>query len=364
MLLKLKIIMKVCIIGSGLISFTLAKILINRGIYVDIFSKNNKIKIDKARTLSISKSNIEFFNKEILNIEKFLWKISQIEIYSDNSKNDEILNFKKNSKYYFGMIKNIDLINFLISSLDKSKLVNFKRNLINYNLIKKNYKLIINCEFNNLFSKKFFFRKNEKDYNSHAYTSIIDHKKIKNDIARQIFTKDGPLAFLPISEKNTSIVYSARGNKKIDLRNIIKKYNPKYSILKINKISFFKLKSFSLRNYYHDNVLAFGDLLHKLHPLAGQGFNMSLRDIKVLVQLIKNKIDYGLDIDSSICIDFEKKIKHTNYLFSSGIDFIYEFFNFESKMKNKIFTKSLKILGKNKNVNKFFTKFADKGISI
>ena len=36
--------MKVCIIGSGLISLTLAKILVNQGIYVDLFSKNKKIK--------------------------------------------------------------------------------------------------------------------------------------------------------------------------------------------------------------------------------------------------------------------------------------------------------------------------------
>ena len=356
--------MKVCIIGSGLISLTLAKILVNQGIYVDLFSKNKKIKKDKTRTLSISKSNVEFFNEEILNIKKLLWKIYEIEIYSDNLKNDKILNFKSNDQYYFGIIKNFKLSNFLISSLKKSKFISFKSNLTNYELIKKNYKLIINCDFNSSFSKKFFFRKNEKYYNSYAHATIIEHKRIKNNIARQIFTRNGPLAFLPISQKNTSIVYSARGEKNVNLKNIIKKYNSKYSILKISNTSIFALKSFSLRNYYHDNILAFGDLLHKLHPLAGQGFNMSLRDIKVLTQLFQNKIDLGLDLDNSICLDFEKKIKHTNYLFSSGIDFIYEFFNFESKVNNRIIARSLKFLAKNKNVNKLFTKFADKGISI
>ena len=111
--------MKVCIIGSGLISLTLAKILVNQGIYVDLFSKNKKIKKDKTRTLSISKSNVEFFNEEILNIKKLLWKIYEIEIYSDNLKNDKILNFKSNDQYYFGIIKNFKLSNFLISSLKK-----------------------------------------------------------------------------------------------------------------------------------------------------------------------------------------------------------------------------------------------------
>ena len=36
-------------------------------------------------------------------------------------------------------------------------------------------------------------------------------------------------------------------------------------------MSSFELKSSNLRNYYKENILAFGDLLHKLHPLAGQG---------------------------------------------------------------------------------------------
>ena len=55
--------------------------------------------------------------------------------------------------------------------------------------------------------------------------------------------------------------------------------------------------------------MAFGDLLHKLHPLAGQGFNMTIRDIKIFLELIKFKIKNGLEIDSSICLDFEKKNK-------------------------------------------------------
>ena len=38
-------------------------------------------------------------------------------------------------------------------------------------------------------------------------------------------------------------------------------------------------------------MLAFGDLLHRVHPLAGQGFNMTIRDIVSLSKIIKNKID-------------------------------------------------------------------------
>ena len=89
---------------------------------------------------------------------------------------------------------------------------------------------------------------------------------------------------------------------------------------------------------------------------------MTIRDIKFLSNLIKLRIDNGLEIDSSICLDFEKKIKHRNYIFASGIDFIYEFFNLERKFKSSLLSKSVQFIGKNKNLNKFFTKFADTGV--
>ena len=130
---------------------------------------------------------------------------------------------------------------------------------------------------------------------------------MNNDVATQIFTKKGPLAFLPLSELETAVVYSAVGSRNIELKSIIKKFNPKYSIDKINKISNFELKSSDLRSYYYQNILAFGDLLHKIHPLAGQGFNMTIRDIKEILNLIKFRIEHGLEIDRSICKILRKR---------------------------------------------------------
>ena len=135
-------------------------------------------------------------------------------------------------------------------------------------------------------------------------------------------------------------------------------------IKKIQKIDSFELKSINLRSYYNNNILAFGDLLHRIHPLAGQGFNMTIRDIKIFLEIIKFKKNLGLPIDHSANIEFEKKMKHKNFIFSKGIDFLYEFFNLERKTKSNVLSKSVQALGKNSNINKFFIKIADKGISI
>ena len=356
--------MKVCILGDGLTSLTFAKALVNKGIVVDIFSNNKNRNItDKIRTIGISKSNIEFLNKDILNIEKFLWDINKIEIYSESSINEKILNFNDNNQRLFSIVKNYKLKDYFLSNLKKNKFINFKKN-INFELIKKDYKLIINCDPSNVITKKFFYNKINKNYKSNAYVTIINHKRIKNNTATQIFTSKGPLAFLPISENETSIVYSIRGLEKIDLLKLIKKYNKKYQILKIIDPKSFKIYSSNLRSYYYKNILAFGDLLHKLHPHAGQGFNMTLRDIREILDLIDVRIKNGLELDSSICIDFEKKRRHTNYLFSQGIDFLYEFFKFESEINNYTLNKTIKFLGKNQIINKLATKFANKGIIV
>ena len=357
--------MKLCILGNGLTSLCLAKSLVNKGIFVDIFSNKKILEYNKSRTIGISKKNLDFFNKNILDIKKFSWNINKIEIYSDNIQNEKILNFQNGNQPLFAIIKNYDLQKNLLLKLKKNKFCNFKykNNFKNFSI--KDYKLIINCDGHNEITNKFFFKKMKKNYNSYAHTTIIKHKEIiNNNVASQIFTERGPIAFLPISEKETSIVYSMQGNKNVDLKGLIKKYNTKYTIIKFNEFASFELKSSNLRSYYYKNILAFGDLLHKLHPLAGQGFNMSLRDIKDISEMIKFKLDHGLDLDSSICFDFEKKTRHKNYLFSSGIDFVYEFFKLESKMKNDFFSKSIQFLGKNKFLNRSFEKIANNGFII
>jgi len=355
--------MKICILGHGLTSLVLAKALVNKGIFVDIFFSKMSKKKDKSRTIGISNSNVEFLNKNIFNIEKFSWNIKKIEIYSENFNNEKIFEFKKKDQRLFSVVNNNILISNLTSKLKKSKFIKFKKKIINYRLTNKKYNLIINCDIKNDFTKKFFTKKLSKNYNSYAYTTIIEHNKfLKNNVAIQNFTKEGPIAFLPISDTKTSVVYSIKGNKRNDIINLIKKYNLKYKIKKIHKINYFDLKLSNLRSYYYNNILAFGDLLHKIHPLAGQGFNMSIRDIKVLLKIIEFKINNGLDLDKSICYEFEKENKHKNFLFSNGVDFIYEFFNIENKFNNRILNRYIKFIVNNKFANQFFIKFADKGI--
>jgi len=356
--------MTVCILGNSLTALTLAQTLVNKNIYVDLLASKKENKLSHTRTLGISKTNSDFFNKDIISIEKLLWKLKKIEIFSENLKKERLVNFENKEDQLFSMIKNYQLYETLKKSLFSNKF--FKKKINNKKDLSfiKNYSLIINCDYSHPITKKYFNKKITKKYSSHAYTTIIKHEKITNNTAIQIFTKIGPLAFLPISNEETSVVYSAHNNlnKKINnIEELISKYNYKFKIKKINHIDSFELKSINLRSYHHSNILAFGDLLHTIHPLAGQGFNMTIRDIKILANIIKKKNDLGLLLDSSINDEFENITKHKNFIFSNGIDFIYEFFNMERKINNKVLSKSAQLFGNNQNINKVLKKFANTG---
>ena len=366
-IVKIKNIMTICIIGNSLSALTLAKALVEYNIAVDVLCYNKNLNKNKTRTIGISKSNTDYLKKNVININKLLWKLRKIEIFSDNFENKRLLDFKESHGHIFSIIKNYKFYQLLEHHLSKNKNFNLKY-VTNKNLsLIKNYDLVINCDSSNEITKKYFSKKIVKNYNSKAYTTIILHEKIINDTAVQIFTKNGPLAFLPISNTKTSVVYSmpiSINQKENDIKKLIKDKNFKYKIKKIEKINSFKLKSLNLRNYYHKNILAFGDMLHKIHPLAGQGFNMTIRDIKILVDIIKNKLDLGLPIDKSVNIEFQNNIKYKNFIFSNGVDLIYEFFNIEKNLKTKYLSKSVELIGKYPKINQILKNIADKGVLI
>ena len=174
-----------------------------------------------------------------------------------------------------------------------------------------NYNLIIVCTGRNSFLTKKLLedRYFNYDYNEISLTLTMKHKSVKNNIARQFFLKEGPLAFLPISNSKTSVIwsirknifYSQKNNKKIFL---IKKLSKEiYKNIKISsKIEHYNLNSHLGDKCFKERVLVFGDALYSVHPLTGQGFNMILRDLQKLGKIIRRNIALGLDIGSSIVL--------------------------------------------------------------
>ena len=113
--------MRVCILGCNLSALTLAKALVNENVYVDVVSLNENHKINKSRSIGISKTNLEYFNENLINIENIVWKLKKIEIFSENLKNEKILNFENHKDQLFSILKNFQLYEILNKNLSNNK---------------------------------------------------------------------------------------------------------------------------------------------------------------------------------------------------------------------------------------------------
>ena len=89
---------------------------------------------------------------------------------------------------------------------------------------------------------------------------------------------------------------------------------------------------------------------------------MNLKNLNAIKTLKKLILKLSNKIIKYLFKEFEKNLKHKNFIFSNGIDLIHEFFNIERKINNNILSKSVQFLGKNSSVHNILTKIADKGI--
>ena len=89
---------------------------------------------------------------------------------------------------------------------------------------------------------------------------------------------------------------------------------------------------------------------------------MTIRDIIKLDEILEYKLNLGIDIDKSIYKEFENKTKSLNLLFSTGIDFIYEFFRFNKNFVPAAVSKKIfSFINKNSELKDLSIKYANSG---
>jgi len=337
---------KISIFGSGLIAKLTAYSLVNlNNTKVELITKRYK-SLRSPFYISVNNLTAEFLNdlkfKSVINRGR---GISEIKIYDSFKKIEETydLNFTSGKKK--------KILNYIIDKsyfeekidIELNKRVNFRiiENPKNFDILKfsDNLKIITSYEFANL-----FIRKNLnvlfKDYQEIAYTFSVHHEAKENNIAHQFFLKDGPIAFLPISNNETFIVWSIK--KKGALQNIVnnkKKIQTFFrenftkiflNIKKISKIYKNEL-SFYINNneeFRNKNFIAFGAPINKIHPLTGQGFNIISSDILNLRSLVEEYSGLGMHLNSSSLIkSFYDKSESNNFIFPVLIDGLRDFFD-------------------------------------
>jgi len=372
---------KICIIGGSLTGLTTAISLSKLNCEIDLIIGDNNFKTKSNRTVAISENNFNFLNK--LKITKFfkkeVWPCSIMKLYTEIKNKDFLEIFELNNNYkILYMFENSKIIKLMMNKIKKIYSIKIKDKakvsaILNHGVLKEvkfnnnsyKYNLVIVCAGYNssLVKNTFNDQMIENSYKELAITTTLNHDKIKNNTVRQIFLDNEIIALLPISNTQTSVVWSIKNYIKrknnLFLKNKIKFYAKKYlkNIKFISDIEYRDLK-FVIRNkYYLDRVLLFGDALHVVHPFVGQGFNMILRDLASLEKLLEKKISLGLDIGSNdILSEFSEEIKPRNFAFSVSVDLLKNSFNYKNFRNN-----TLKIINKSNFAKDIFYNIADKG---
>ena len=150
---------------------------------------------------------------------------------------------------------------------------------------------------NSAIRKQFNMALSFKDYDHHALVATVKTKESHANTARQVFLPTGPLAFLPLSDEHThSIVWSTSPNHCDELlamddttfnKAVMAAIDGQCGLCEVqSKRVAFPLKMRYAQQWVNGKVVLMGDAAHTIHPLAGLGMNLGLKDAAYLIELL------------------------------------------------------------------------------
>jgi 2-octaprenyl-6-methoxyphenol hydroxylase len=324
------------IVGGGLIGSLAAIALLKKNLRVLVIEKNKTLPKDQ-RTLAVNANSRDFL-KHLGIWEKLKSEHEPInKILIKDYINKEDLVFHDPQDSMGSVIFNSSLLKIAWDILIQKKIILFE---VDYNSLdikskssvsinKKNYnfnKIIISLGKN--YENIDIFKKNYFNSDHQAYVGFFNHQKSHDQTAHEVFTPNGPLAALPSPNplKNSStFIYSTKN--KMNFKSLSKLIDKNFQIShgKINvkpSISTYPIRPHLARPTQPDFLLL-GDTAHSIHPVAGQGWNLGIKDIQTLCL---NLDEYNIDDENFDHFYFSKRIiENSSYLvFTSALNFLYE----------------------------------------
>lgn len=143
------------------------------------------------------------------------------------------------------------------------------------------------------------------DYGQTAIIANITPGIQHRNTAYERFTEYGPLAMLPMSQNRCSLVWTMAGNDsaralelshKAFIDNLQRCFGYRLGRLEIaGKRHAYPLSLLRAQQHIVPRLTLIGNAAHTLHPVAGQGFNLGLRDVAVLAEILLEAINSGDD---------------------------------------------------------------------
>ena len=324
----------IVVVGAGLVGLTAALACAKKGAKVCILDqKLPNIKGD-VRASAISASSFVLL-KNLNVIDSIVGNIQAIDkIFISDSrvgrKNKINLKFQ-NLNYKGYMIDNSILKNELLKLIKKSHGITLKAPVKILKTFTNSDKVKINLDNNRIIEasllvaadgKNSSFRKSADisvrftHYKQSAIATTIGHEFAHNGSAHQFFFPGGPLALLPLTKNRSSIVWSdsslASGaamslNDSDFIDELSYRINGLLGKIKLlGPRQIFPLNLQMANRYTAKRLVLVGDAAHSIHPIAGQGLNLGLRDAAALADNVALSIRKGIDLGSEVIQEYEK----------------------------------------------------------
>ncbi|MFY0649990.1 MAG: FAD-dependent monooxygenase [Methylophilaceae bacterium] len=334
----------------------------------------------QSRALALSASSIDILKKININPKNDLNFIPINKIHTSQKKSFGRVVIDQSKSAPIGFVIRYDqLIKALLEKISVNKYISihFESEIVSMDVKKSFFKDIDNKKYNynflifsdgigNLLNNQFEFSVDNEMSNYSALVCEVTTQLKHQNIAYERFTPDGPIALLPINNESLSkLVWTGNSNFveslfKLNNNQFIECFHEQFGerlgqVVDLGKRIVYPLRQQYILKPYIENLLVLGNAAHTMHPVAGQGLNLSIRDIAYLTTILeKNQYSIDTDIFKEY---FENRVKEMKS-FMKLTHFLVKGFSNDYVGINKIRSLSLFMLDNQKLIkDNFINKF-------
>lgn len=169
------------------------------------------------------------------------------------------------------------------------------------------------------------------DYEQTSIVCTVAHERPHAGVAVELFLPTGPFAMLPMIEDRSNVVWSesaarAEALMALDDAAFLAELKSRFGdwlggIALAGPRFAYPLGLIHAQRYTAPRFALAGDAAHGIHPIAGQGFNLGIRDVAALAEALVDAKRLGLDIGAaSVLADYERRRRFDNQLLIAVTD--------------------------------------------
>ena len=205
------------------------------------------------------------------------------------------------------------------------------------------------------------FDMREWSYEHQGIVCTVQTEKPHKATAWQRFSYTGPLALLPLpsSSKNEhfcSVVWSQTQKRAIELlalddeafaRQLAQEFEHRLgAVVAVSQRFSFPLSQRHAVNYIKKSAVLVGDAAHTIHPLAGQGINLGLKDVEVLAEELLKAHHAGISLSDKQCLArYQRRRKADNLAMMALMEGFKRLFGEPSALVGLIRNKGMQLVG-------------------